>query len=605
MPRRSRSTTEEEEEEAAAAERANEVTLRPGQRVPRAVPPGGPTLQFLFEELHSLTGYLTVVNGKGLFLCSRRFRRLLSTIIAAHIFLSVEPPIGRTQRELMELKRAAIRRRVAVRVAPLSGPFKLRISVGMAELLVQRQNINKRLNKLVPMIKWEDVRNLRILCNNDLDVLDHMMYLEVASMGIDDFPVLLQEPAMFGNLVKLTLTVTQLATLDPSFVLPDVRCLKLLCRDAAFDYEVDETIQACFPKLNRLHLVLVPAGLLPFCGPGFQAPQDLRISLDSGSASEREANFFVASHLFELPFSWMGDFFRRVMRLQMVELSENHGGLSLESLAHVLQDMPHLRRLGTASLRTVALFDVTRESCKLEELVTVMEMDDFHRFFKMLMPIINSGKRSTLRRLAVHILASDGVPRPAPQVEDAICGGWWSVVDKIMSPTGCVVFSVSFQQIAETAMAQLPWFDPTRFSLDTTDYRNGRLPLSTSMWRPLPLYGTEEVEAPRGTLVVGPLRPSGPTDQDFHALAETHQLGETGPSSPSSPASPANRKRTTTIISTASQESIRDMPTGGRGTGTKGKKKGKHSWRSIPLVDAVETLLANDIKHKIQDMQAG
>merc|ERR1719359_2281577 len=115
------------------------------------------------------------------------------------------------------------------------------------------------------------------------------------------------------------------------------------------------------------------------------APSDLRLSLNEQAlAADRHANFFVASHLMSLPFSWGGDFLKRVVRLQFSELNEDLKGLSLEKLMDSMKSggMPALRRLGTVSARAACHFDVSREDCKLEELVVVTELDDVKDFFQ-------------------------------------------------------------------------------------------------------------------------------------------------------------------------------------------------------------------------------
>jgi hypothetical protein len=257
-----------------------------------------------------------------------------------------------------------------------------------------------------------------------------------------------------------------------------------------------------------------PVGLLPLCGPGFSAPRDLRLTIDGNAEkSDREANVFVASHLISLPFSWGKDvnfpslFFRRVQRLQMSELNEDHRGLALEQLASVIRALPCLKRLGTVSSRSAKLLDLTSDSFHLEELVVVLEVDDIGTFYKDLIPLEQLKRRSTLRRLCIHFLAGDGVSRLKDDMEAAMLAGWHNIATNMLHPDGVISFSVATKQLLETSMVQLAWFLPIHFSLDATEYRNGRHPLSTPIDRSLPYLSTDGIVQPNGTLISGSLRP--------------------------------------------------------------------------------------------------
>jgi len=84
-----------------------------------------------------------------------------------------------------------------------------------------------------------------------------------------------------------------------------------------------------------------------------------------------------------------------------------------------------------------------------------------------------------------------------------------------------ICFSFGHRQIAQTALAQLAWFQPLHFCLDWADYEeDGRLPRSTPLERPLPYFSLEEVVRPRGTLVAGSLRPAA-KDEAKEALEST------------------------------------------------------------------------------------
>merc|ERR1712232_415236 len=103
------------------------------------------------------------------------------------------------------------------------------------------------------------------------------------------------------GVTKITLSVPQIMGLPEEFCMPQVERLKLTCQDIALADAAFERLGVCFPNINRLHLFMLPIGLLPLCGPGYTAPSDLRLTLDANASSiEREANVFVASHLMTL-----------------------------------------------------------------------------------------------------------------------------------------------------------------------------------------------------------------------------------------------------------------------------------------------------------------
>jgi len=300
--------------------------------------------------------------------------------------------------------------------------------------------------------------------------------------------------------------------------------------------------------VRRLHLVTLPAGLLPLCGPGIMAPPDLRLSLNEQSlAHDRHANVFVASHLMSLPFSWGGDFLKRVIRLQFSELNEDLMGLSMEKLLDTMKGggMPFLRRLGTVSARAATHFDLAREDCLLEELVLVTELEDVKDFFSTFLPMEQRKKRGCLRRLQVHIVCGDGAARVKPDVENALLAGWYNIAVNLMRADGWIVFSTGSAALRETAIGQLPWFLPQHFSLDTVEYKDGRLPTSTPLERPLPFYGTDGVQQPSGTLVCGNLRPdaggrkaTNPNDPLAENSVQSYASGT--PSSPSNSSRPSH-----------------------------------------------------------------
>lgn len=224
-----------------------------------------------------------------------------------------------------------------------------------------------------------------------------------------------------------------------------------------------------------------------------------------------ENNFFVAAHMFSLPFNWQGQFFIQVVRLQMNELNEDHFGLSIEKMMEVVKSLPHLRRLGTLSLKAASFLNFV-EGNPLEELVMTLEMDEMEQFLRMWLPLEEKGRRTHLRRLAVHLVASHGCCKRSREEEAAICSGWYTIASTMLHPTGIVAMSVAYKQILETALFQMPWHEPTWLSLDKVEYSDGRIPHSTPLQRPLQHCLSEFVERPQGSLITGPLRPKSHGD---------------------------------------------------------------------------------------------
>jgi hypothetical protein len=376
-------------------------------------------------------------------------------------------------------------------------------------------------------------------------MVDRSTYNSVWALEGSDVLALISGEEYFKRVTKIHLSVPQILGLPLDFCMPQIERVKLTCRDIALVDTAFERLVVCFPNLYRLHLFMLPIGLLPLCGPGFSAPRDLRLTLDPNTShSERECNFFVASHLMTLPFSWGDCFFRNVMRLQMGELNQSHGGLSMDKLASVIRTLPLLRRLGTVSLSTAMLIDVTRDDFELEELVLVIEVDDLWKLFKFLTPLEAAKKRMKLRRLAIHLLASDGCSRLKEDIEDAICAAWYNIAAKMLLPVGWINFSFATRQLMETAHAQLPWLMPAHFAIDVVKYDEDGLsqPLSTPMDRELTYFSIDGTEQPNGTLVSGALRPSA---EGFSPSFVSGSIQESpGRSSP--PMTPSFRPGTTT-----------------------------------------------------------
>jgi hypothetical protein len=377
--------------------------------------------------------------------------------------------------------------------------------------------------------------------------------------------------------------------------------------DAGFAEEEFQSLFRAFPGIQRLHIVTLPSGLVPLCGPGIQAPADLRLTLTQDSSRwQRHCNFFVASHLFTLPFSWAVEenypsaFFKKVVRLQISELNEDLGGLSLEKFIESIKALPHLRRLGTISSRAAVLFDLSRDDCKLEELVFTTELEDVKDFFATFMLLEQRKKRGSLRRLAAHILAGDGAARMKLEIENAICAGWYNIAANLMRTDGWITFSTGAKALQETAIGQLPWYLPQHFSLDTVSYGESSIPCSTPMSRPLPFYGNDGRQQPSGTLVSGTMRRSAQqeTQNDWHSESSIQSL----------PASPTGSRGNVLFGNSSGQSSSRSGPRNSMSSSGKLRRSVSlakvcrflqvpdstpppQEWMSMYLADAVEALM--------------
>lgn len=479
------------------------------------------------------------------------------------------------------------------------GPLHVFLWFKIKDMPIRRASFNRSLNSLIPAFSWEECRKTEVISRGNLDALDKLIHSSaIVALGGADVLLLQEQPEVFRKLTRLSMDLTQLAGFRSDIELPMVQRLKVRCQDAAFADGVFDRIYTIFPNLNRLHLDLLPAGLLPLCGPGFKAPRDLRMSLTEGSPfSERHANVFVASHLFSLPFSWSDMFFQQVQRLQMSELTEDLQGLSLENLIATLRKLPHLRRLGTVSSRAACLFDLSRDDCKLEELVLVVELEDVKDFFRSLVPLEQSKSRCSLQRLAVHLLCSDGAARLRLDVENAICAGWYNIAASLMRPQGWVTFSMATPPLRETALGQLPWFLPQHFCLDTVDYPERQPPTTTPLDRPLlPFPGVEGLVQPSGTLVAGTLKrqiggEAGGGSFDAPESANGSIVG----SWPPSPASPSS-DRMTTSSGFARKGSTTQQRERGRATiksvgSLELRESPPPEWLAMGMVDAIEGLI--------------
>lgn len=273
--------------------------------------------------------------------------------------------------------------------------------------------------------------------------------------------------------------------------------------------------------------------------------------------------------------------------------------------------MPLLRRLGTVSSRAACHFDISREDCKLEELVVVTELEDVKDFFASFLPLEKQKIRGSLRRLAVHITCSDGAARVKPDVEKAICAGWHNIACFLMQADGWVVFSTGSKALQETAIGQLPWFLPQQFSLDTVNYGDRRLPCSTPLDRPLSFYGIDGVQQPSGTLVCGNLRRAAQEAQmaiqaalreaSMDSLAENSVMSnQSGPA----PSSPGNSSRSVlprqSVAKTATPQKNMRRST----SQNKDETSLRQDWMSLYLVDAIEALISAAEAQRAEFMRA-
>eukprot|EP00929_Paragymnodinium_shiwhaense_P083577 TRINITY_DN44597_c0_g1_i1.p1 TRINITY_DN44597_c0_g1~~TRINITY_DN44597_c0_g1_i1.p1 ORF type:complete len:667 (-),score=179.49 TRINITY_DN44597_c0_g1_i1:183-2183(-) len=470
-------------------------------------PPPVDLLQVIEEKMPVLT-YLSVAQAANVFYCSRKYREKASATISTLVTFDIIAGLSSTDQSVAERRRRVQRMRVRIPQSPVGAGLAVHIRAMLKSVPLRRAPINQALCLSMPMVKWEDTHGMRIRCRGDFECVERSLVASIVALRHSDSDALLTDPEYFRRVTRVELDMPQIVSLPPDFCLPQITRLKLLCRDTALAGTALDRLGEVFPKLERLHLQLLPIGLLPLPASGFQAPADLRLTLD-GRSTERESNVFVASHLITLPFSWGDSFFRNVIRLQMTELNEEHRGLALEQLAQVIRGLPQLKRLGTVSARSFKLLDITGDHFKLEELVVVVESDDVWKFFKDVIPLEQTKRRCSLKRLGIHLLASDGVSCLKIDMENALLAGWVTLATTMLHQQGVVVFSVATKQLLETATPQLAWWLPTHFSIDAVDYSDGRMPVSTPVCKGLPYYTTCGIEQPNGTLISkgGALRP--------------------------------------------------------------------------------------------------
>lgn len=606
---------EEEEQQRLAAEAADKIPKNFHDVLAALVP------ENVHDALHGgVLAFLSLACAAPAFRASKETRSLMSALVTVHVSFSVigvhEVPGNKGYEEA---KRRCLKVRERLPQTSAAGPLMLYCRLKLKEAPVRRAILNRSLARAIPLIRWEDCKRMKIVTHENIESLDKMIQREVVSIGGADVPLLSTEREWLRSLNKITLTMTQFLNLTSvlqyggdELLMPKITRVKIYVQDAGFNDEEFRQLYAAFPNLSRLHLVTLPAGLLPLCGPGIHAPPDLRMSLSQEShTADRHANFFVASHLMSLPFSWGGDFFRNVIRLQLSELNEDIAGLTLEKLLDTMKagGMPQLRRLGTVSARAACHFDVSREDCKLEELVVVTELEDVKEFFGSLVPMEQRKKRGSLRRLAVHIVCSDGAARVKQDVENAICAGWYQIASNLMRADGWVVFSTGSRALRETAIGQLPWFLPEHFSLDTMNYGDSRVPCSTPLDRPLQFYGTDGVPQPSGTLVCGNLRPDAAGVRNpMDSLAELSIQSATSatPSSPASSSRPGDSRGGPKLTPGKQASSSSRPPRKSQVPQNADAPPARvyQEWMSMYLVDVMEALIASAEAQRAEFMNA-
>lgn len=290
-------------ESNAPSEKADEA--------PSEQPP--PTFQHMLKQGIQILAWTNLVDAVDLFYASPKTRALLSHMIRAQISFDVITGTE-TNAERAAATSQVRRIRTCLPQSNASDKLGLYLRFGLRDLPLQRKALNRALPRILPFIRWEDCGCIFLCSHDSLHSVDQTLYSGIESMSGMDTLTFLKQPGSFQNVSKLVLNITQVATLPDDLNLPQVLHLKLLFRDAAFSDGVLDMISTRFPSLERLHLVLIPSSLPQFCGPEFVAPQDFRLSLDkSKSLVDQRANIFVASHLFNLPFSWGGRLFGQVV----------------------------------------------------------------------------------------------------------------------------------------------------------------------------------------------------------------------------------------------------------------------------------------------------
>lgn len=470
------------------------------------------TLPLALAEEMPILPWLLFSCTPSLFRTCRDIRSLLSKQIVAHVSFDVVGERSSSSTLEADVTRRQKKARLKLHQSFSLGPWYLHLRLPSKEAPLRMVSLRKFLYKMVPMVLWEEtieVRNVNLICRNvrvkgETALLGNFLWQFIKILGRSDIPAFLGEPETFKKSSYLILDMGQVQHFK-DLVCPQVQRVKIFCHKFAVTNEVLQQIGKIFPSLERLHLNCAPLALPMLCAmPDFRAPPDFRLSLcaEDGSCEQR-VSMFVASHLYVLPFSW-GVFLQNVQRLQLSELATEFQGL--EHFMELLSHLPHLKRLGTVSAKAARCFDFTRENCTLEELVLTVESDQVHRLFALFLVFEQRKRRCTLKRLAVHLMCSDGIARVPYEIELALFAGWYCVASTLLHLGGWLCFSVNQQQLTETAVLQAPWTFPQFYTFDANSYPEGVLPRSTPLADPLPYFEALDQDRPSGTLVSSPPR---------------------------------------------------------------------------------------------------
>lgn len=508
-------------------------------------------LQALEDEMPILP-WLLFSSTPSLFRASMGIRSLLSSQLFARVSFDILGEKSHSSTLEADVLQRQKKARLKLHQSLARGPWYLHLKIPSKEAPLRMVTLRKFLHRMMPMVSWEeaiDGRKIHLILRNivikgETALMGNFLWRYIRTLGRSDIPSLLAEPNLFENCEYLILELGQLQHFE-DLVFTGVKRVKILCHKFAVTNEALQQVPQIFPSLNRLHLNCAPLALPMLCAmPDFRAPPDFRLSLsaEEGSAEQR-VSMFVASHLYVLPFSW-GVFLQNVQRLQISELASEFQGL--EHFMELLSNLPHLKRLGTVSAYAAKCFDFSRQTCSLEELVLTVESDQVHRLFAIFLRIQQRARRCSLKRLAVHLICSDGIARVPYEIELALFAGWYCVASTLLHVGGFLCFSVNQQQLTETACLQAPWTFPQYFTFDASQYPEGVLPRSTPLVDPLPYFEALDHERPSGTLVSAPPRiVSSPMRQTVDAsklsrstkqtLQDTHgtsgadaTLGDTG-----------------------------------------------------------------------------
>ncbi|CAK0844769.1 unnamed protein product [Prorocentrum cordatum] len=158
--------------------------------------------------------------------------------------------------EAAEGRRRALRSRAVLPVTAACGPLKMYIwrdpAAGPAGEAGRRQPGS--LQRLLPCVNWTDCGQIRINCRNNVDLVHPEAHGMIGALCNHDALLLLEGVEGFRDLSQLTLTILQVACLRPEAAFPQVRRLKLLCRDSHLSAEALARLPQAFPALERLHL---------------------------------------------------------------------------------------------------------------------------------------------------------------------------------------------------------------------------------------------------------------------------------------------------------------------------------------------------------------